>query len=188
MASCLTFWCCFLGVVSLESNHQMFSAAARVVAPGLLKAEDVYQEWTRTLAATQQPNFIPFNPYSGFETVGAIEYVQYMLLQSDPQGFLGLFEAWPHSKGDASFTRLRARGAFVVSSSFANGKVGTTTIVSGRGERCVLRRPQSWPKANVKVTIAGGTSADVIWEGGGDTFFTFGTKSGASYELSGATV
>jgi hypothetical protein len=31
----------------------------------------------------------------GFETVGAVEYVNYMLLQSDPAGFMGLFEAWP---------------------------------------------------------------------------------------------
>ena len=77
------------------------SAAARTVAPGFLRAEDVYAKWLATLTATQQPNFIPFNGLSGFETVGATEYVNYMLLQSDPGDgdgrgrFLGLFEAWP---------------------------------------------------------------------------------------------
>ena len=74
---------------------KIFSAAARLVGPGLLSAEDVYQGWVSTLTATQQPNGVPFGGGSGVETVGATEYVQYMLLQSDPAGFLGLFEAWP---------------------------------------------------------------------------------------------
>eukprot|EP00729_Bicosta_minor_P027100 gene27100-23524_t len=62
-----------------NSFTKVFSAAARVVAPGLLDAEDVYREWLTTLTGTQQPNFIPFNPFSGFETVGATEFVNYML-------------------------------------------------------------------------------------------------------------
>ena len=36
---------------------------------------------------------IPFNPFSGYELVGATEYVNYMLLGSDPSGFVRLFEA-----------------------------------------------------------------------------------------------
>ena len=170
-----------------NSFTKIFSAAARVVAPGLLTAELVYREWIHTLTSTQQPNFIPFNPFSGFETVGAIEYVQYMLLQSDPAGFLGLFEAWPRSAGDASFTRLRARGGFVVSSSFVNstGKVGTTTLVSKRGSHCVLRRPQSWPKASIKVIGEEGSAVPVEWEAGGSDFMAFQTKTGASYTISG---
>ena len=95
-------------------------------------------------SATVTVNFIPFNPFSGFETVGASEFVNYMLLQSDPGDdsgagrFLGLFEAWPQTM-DASFTRLPGRGAFVVSSSFdkATKSVGATTIASGRGGDCV---------------------------------------------------
>lgn len=102
---------------------KIYSAAARLTGPGLLNAEDTYKAWVSNLNAQQQPNFIPFNPYSGFETVGATEFVNYMLLQSDPAGFLGLFDAWPMSM-DASFERLRGRGAFVVSSSFTKGVVG----------------------------------------------------------------
>ena len=81
--------------------------------------------------------------------MGASEFVNYMLLQSDPAGFLGLFEAWPKAGGDASFRRLRGRGAFIVSSSVVGGKVGATTIVSERGARCTLRRPLSWRKSTV---------------------------------------
>jgi hypothetical protein len=56
-------------------NHaktlKAFSAGARVVAPNLLSAEFVYKQWKQAITAQQQPNFIPFNPYSGFETIGA---------------------------------------------------------------------------------------------------------------------
>ena len=62
-------------VVQGNSFWKIFSAAARVTGPGLLNASDVYAQWTSALASQQQPNFIPFNPYSGFETVGAVEYV-----------------------------------------------------------------------------------------------------------------
>ena len=53
-----------------NSFTKIYSAAARVVAPGLLTADAVFAEWNATLAATQQPNGVPFNPFSGFETVG----------------------------------------------------------------------------------------------------------------------
>jgi hypothetical protein len=74
---------------------KIYSAAARLTGPGLLDADETYRAWLTNLNAQQQPNFIPFNPFSGFETVGAVEYVNYMLLQSDPAGFIGLFDAWP---------------------------------------------------------------------------------------------
>ena len=161
---------------------KIYSAAARLTGPGLLRAEDTYTAWLSNLKAQQQPNFIPFNGFSGFETVGASEFVNYMLLQSDPSGFLGLFEAWPQSM-DASFERLRGRGAFIVSSALAKGKVGETTIVSERGGRCVLRRPASWPEPAVAVTLAGRKVA-LSWLGGG-AYFAFETEAGARYTLSG---
>ena len=72
-----------------NSFTKIFSAAARVTGPGLLDADDIYANWVETLQTQQQPNFVPFNGLSGSETVGATEFVNYMLLQSDPQGFLG---------------------------------------------------------------------------------------------------
>jgi len=113
-----------------------------------------------------------------------------MLLSSDPGGFLGLFEAWPKAGGDASFDRLRGRGAFVVSSSVVGGKVGRTTIVSERGARCTLRRPASWPKSAVTVTavseVAGkrkSVAVGLTWQG--DEFFSFDTVAATSYTLVG---
>jgi hypothetical protein len=125
-----------------------------------------------------------------------------MLLQSDPGyrdpitnkatgRFIGLFEAMPPMT--ASFTRLRARGAFVVSSSFSRAstsmgwKVGVTTILSERGESCVLRRPQSWKKAALMVTVRStGASVRKDWFGvGGAEFVSFFTTAGETYTLHG---
>jgi hypothetical protein len=163
---------------------KIYSASARLSAPGLLSADDTYKAWVQNLKAQQQPNFIPFNGFSGIETVGAIEYVNYMLLQSDPSGFLGLFEAWPKHM-DASFERLRGRGAFVVSSSYRDQVVQGTTVLSERGAECVVRRPSSWAQANVKVVaVSSGKEVQIAWQDGG-AFFSFATLPGESYALDG---
>jgi hypothetical protein len=39
-----------------NSFSKIFSAAARVVAPGLLNATDVFKHWKSTMESTQQPN------------------------------------------------------------------------------------------------------------------------------------
>ena len=194
-----------------NSFTKAFSAAARVVGPGLLNATKVFDYWQSTMEGTQQPNGIPFNPFSGFETIGSTEYVNFMMLQSDSGyrdpvtnkasgRFIGLFEAMPPM--NAAFTKLRARGAFVVSSSYStavetgalsagggagSGKVGPTTILSERGVMCVVRRPQSWSKAAVVVTVAStGAAAVVSWQGGGGAeFFSFPTASGQTYSVHG---
>jgi hypothetical protein len=84
----------------------------------------------------------------------------------------------------------------VVSSSF-DGKVGVTTIASERGGRCVLRRPESWPKSSVSVVsgasvgvggnsdlpLTGGKAVNLNWEG--DAFFSFDTIAGATYTAIG---
>jgi alpha-L-fucosidase 2 len=86
---------------------------------------------------------------------------------------------------DASFERLRGRGAFIVSSSITNGTVGKTTIVSERGATCVMRRPASWPKPSVHVlAVATGKAVGLDWKAE-DSFFSFGTAAGGVYELSG---
>ena len=74
--------------------------------------------------------------------------------------------------------------------------------VSGeRGEICVLRRPQSWAKAKVRVVTAAAVGAvaaaarapgmpmvvvRISWSGeGGAEFFSFKTAAGMSYTLTG---
>jgi hypothetical protein len=107
-----------------------------------------------------------------------------MLLQSDPQGFLGLFEAYPLSLGAASFSKLRGRGAFLVSSSISTaGMVGSTTLVSQRGSKCMFRKPQSWKKADLKVVDGARKAVALDWESNGDVFFSFATDAATTYLL-----
>ena len=64
-----------------------------------------------------------------------------MLLQTHA-GVLRLFPVWPRER-PARFGRLRAAGAFLVSSELRDGEVRTLLIESEKGRECVLQNP--WP-------------------------------------------
>lgn len=104
---------------------------------------------------------------------------------------------------DASFVRLRARGAFIVTSSYSSAikVVGVTTIASEAGSYCWVRKPASWSKSRLTIveTVAsidssshGGDDTDteegvvpIEWQNG-DAFFGFNTAAGKIYTLIGA--
>ena len=71
--------------------------------------------------------------------------VDEMLLQSF-SGVLRLFPVWPKSQ-DATFQKLRAYGAFLVSSKFKDGSVSDLTSVSEKGRDCALENP--WPGKSI---------------------------------------
>jgi alpha-L-fucosidase 2 len=78
----------------------------------------------------------------GIETFAAVPLtINEMLLQSY-EGVVRIFPNWNHSR-DASFIKLRAYGAFVISSSLKNGNVEYVRLVSEKGRPCVLENP--WP-------------------------------------------
>jgi hypothetical protein len=74
-----------------------------------------------------------------------------MLLQSW-EGVIRVFPAWP-SYLDASFRDLRARGAFLVSSSMEDGEVKYIKIRSERGGECKIINP--WESKTLKITHNG---------------------------------
>jgi hypothetical protein len=91
------------------------------------------------------PNGYIYYGGGGVETPSIIPAtVDEMLLQSFT-GELRLFPTWP-VKHDASFTNLRAYGAFLVSSSMKSGEIQDIAIYSERGRRCSLKNP--WPGKN----------------------------------------
>ena len=83
----------------------------------------------------------------GVETLAAVPFtVNEMLLQS----FEGLVRVFPNWTGaDASFSTLRADGAFLVSASMNGGEVGTVTILSEQGRPLTLENPWSGCKVTV---------------------------------------
>ncbi|MEV0622302.1 discoidin domain-containing protein [Nonomuraea sp. NPDC050404] len=118
----------------------------------------------------------------GQETSGSIETVNSMFLQSF-ENTLRVFPVWPADR-DGSFTRLRAKGAFLVSASREAGqpvrqieltseKGGPVTFASPWGTRRILVRGDRGP-----VRVSYGSDADT-----GETTFTFETQPGQSYSI-----
>ena len=79
--------------------------------------------YEHALNATMQPNFWPDMGGGGLEQAGAAVAVDELLLQSH-EGYLVLFPAWERGVSAASFSTLRARGAFLVTAAIdAGGQV-----------------------------------------------------------------
>ena len=85
-----------------------------------------------------QRNFHLRDNVHGVEKIGAMEFVNSMLLQSD-NGFVKVFPNW--TGADAKFERLRAKGAFVVSSEMKGGKVTVVEVTAEKGGRFRLVDP-----------------------------------------------
>lgn len=100
-------------------------------------------------------NFVIQDGYHGIEKAGAIEFINTMLLQSD-NDIIKVFPNW--TGADASFTRLRERGAFLLSSSMTGGQVDYIEITSEKGEPVKLVNP--WDNAIVRVTDQSGQEID----------------------------
>jgi len=85
-----------------------------------------------------QKNFHLRDGVHGVEKIGSIEFLQSMLLQCD-HGIVKVFPNWNGS--NARFERLRAKGAFLVSSEMRDGRVTSVTVTSEKGGRFRLVDP-----------------------------------------------
>ena len=109
------------------------------------------------------------------EALGVIAPLQEMMLQSW-DGTVRVFPAWP--KGlDARFQSLRAQGAFLVSASWASGRIQDLQITSERGAPCCLQEP--WP---AKTTLTDKNGADVAAQSE-NGLIRFETAPGETYRV-----
>lgn len=84
----------------------------------------------------------------GIEDASAVPVcLQEMLLQSH-QKTIRLFPVWPDDQ-PASFRKLRAVGAFLVSSAYSEGSVKYVLVESEKGRTCRIQNP--WPEERVVV-------------------------------------
>jgi alpha-L-fucosidase 2 len=108
--------------------------------------------------ANGYPNGYIFFPGGGVESASSIPAtINEMMLQSFT-GVLRLFPVWPKDRG-ASFGNLRAYGAFLVSSTFRDGRVYALSLLSEKGRDCVLANP--WPGQSV-VLYRNGQKAETL--------------------------
>jgi hypothetical protein len=80
---------------------------------------------------------------------------------------------------DASFTDLRAVGAFLVSASRSGGVVGEVSITSLRGGTCVMENP--WPGRKIAVSCAAAPYFTLTADSQG--FVSFSSENNLTYTL-----
>jgi hypothetical protein len=139
---------------------------------------------SRVIARWRQPNGlmramdVGMHHYIGYynEAMGVTAPLQELMLQSW-DGAIRVFSCWPDDL-PASFTTLRAEGAFLVSAAWRDGQVQSLAIESERGKRCRIVNP--WDD-QVTVTITDGKTVETTVEE--DNVICFDTTAGLKYEV-----
>jgi alpha-L-fucosidase 2 len=169
-----------------NSFPKIYTQAVRSGCP----AEEVIEPLERLLAGRQpyddrgdharlRDNLTINPPAHSFESVGAVEAIDSMFLQSR-DGTIRVFPVWLKGK-DASFTNLRARGAFLVSGEYRSGAVAHIDITSETGGDCAVANP--WgdtPCEVVRISPSGPEKVDFRSAGGA---IVFGTEKGSRYRV-----
>ena len=94
------------------------------------------------------PNLYIVQSGGGIETLSAVPLTMNEMLLQSYEGVVRIFPNWNH-KRDASFARLRAYGAFVISSGLKHGKVEYVKLLSEKGRPCTMENP--WPGEKVQL-------------------------------------
>jgi hypothetical protein len=140
-------WSVTEGPNSENGFCKIFPIAARIGWP----AYDLVAKFKAAILYHWRPsNLTVFGEGGGLETSGSVEALDSMLLQHE-DGILRVFPDWPSSM-DASFTRLRAKGAFLVSSEQRGGTVTSIEVVSEQGGPLTIQSP--WEAQGVRVNDA----------------------------------
>jgi hypothetical protein len=130
--------------------------------PGAIRAgynpDEILYYLKARIAAQSLPNLWITQSGGGTETLAAVPLtINEMLLQSY-EGVVRVFANWNHAN-DASFDKLRAYGAFVISSKLRNGNVEYVSLVSEKGRTCTIENP--WPDQKVHLT-RNGKNAEIL--------------------------
>ena len=174
-------WCINKGGSEHNGFPKHWPVAARIGWP----AADLFNRFrTAILFHWRDGNLTAFQGGGGIETVGAIEGINSMLMQSEG-GVIRLFPVWPLDR-DASFTRLRAKGAFLVSAVWKKGKTSGVEIQSEAGMPLTIQKP--WTSGGVGVyVLTGAIRHRVPYKEGPDTI-TFKTRKGEKYFLDNSSL
>lgn len=129
----------------------------------------------KKLIKTAGPNFLIIDGHHCAEKTAVVETINSMMLQTI-EGVMYLFPCWTQTP--ASFTRLRAKGAFLVTANYNGTTVSGLKIFSEKGGLCKLNNP--WKEGKVRVTDENGNSVPVKKE---NDVYSFTTKKGSTYVI-----
>ena len=128
------------------------------------------------LIAGAGKNLLITDGHHCLEKTAVVETVNSMMLQS-VDDVLWLFPDWPARP--ASFTRLRAKGGFLVSARYDGTQVESCQIQATVNGRCQFRNP--WKGQPVRVCDERGRTVALSIE---KDICSFETKAGRSYTIS----
>ena len=139
----------------------------------------VMERFNVLLDRSMRENYTLHDGYHGIEKAGAVEFINAMLLTSDRE-IIKVFPNW--TGADASFTRLRERGAFLISASMKNGEIGDVEVISEKGFDVTIVKP--WDT----VLVEDSDGVPVLYTEGrtrnsGEDTVTFQTVAGHRYYL-----
>lgn len=136
---------------------------------------DILIDKMKTLIHRAGTNFLILDGHHCLEKTTIVETINSMMLQS-VDGVLHLFPCWPDKP--ASFTRLRAKGAFVVSAQYDGKQVTSLKLTSERGETCRIALPQK-DVATAEVRQNGEAIKTIQKDG----ILSFTTEAGKEYDI-----
>ena len=161
---------------------RIFSQAVRADYPG----EELLQLFKQRITSggsgpheivRRNNTFIP-NVHS-FEGVGAIEFLNSMLANAH-SGILKVFDVWPQGR-DASFQRLRVKGAFLVSGELKDGNVSQVEILSEKGGTC--RMESCWAGHSIAVEQVNKASSTPVRVRREEDVYAWDTVPGGMYRV-----
>ncbi|OCT15171.1 hypothetical protein A8709_13790 [Paenibacillus pectinilyticus] len=114
------------------------------------------------------PNLVIQHGGGGIEDASTVPNTIHEMFMQSHEGVLRLFPVWPKEE-PAKFGRLRAVGAFLVSSEYKDGEVQYVIIESEKGRDCQIQNP--WPGQAVSVYRNG-----ILTEEHNGTRFNLNTK------------
>ena len=131
----------------INQTPKIFATAIRAGYP----AQKIIDAFKKHQLCILQKNFHIHEGLHGVEKIGAMEFIQSMLIQCD-NGFVKVFPNW--TGADAKFENLRAKGGFLVSSEMKGGKVVCVKVKSEKGGRFRLVDPglptQGWTRGKTR--------------------------------------
>ncbi|MBX3256439.1 MAG: hypothetical protein KF862_20045 [Chitinophagaceae bacterium] len=137
----------------MNTSSSFFVAAARVGFDS-----SVIMNELRKYALHTYPNGFQLKNPHGIENSCTVANALNEMLCMSAGNIIRLFRVFPKNK-DAGFKNIRAWGAFLVSARLANGVVLDVTIVSEKGNPCVIMNP--WPGKKVLV-VRNGKKAETL--------------------------
>ncbi len=119
-----------------NQTPKLFATAIRTGYP----AQAIIDAFKKHQLRIMQRNFHIHDGVHGVEKIGAMEFVQSMLIQCD-HGYVKVFPNW--TGADAKFENLRAKGCFLVSAEMKGGKVVRVEVKSENCGRFRLVDPRT---------------------------------------------